>query len=393
MEEEFQVNPSDDSGDESITDEESNSREEDREEDPWLKMEEQEFNIEVETAMQEGDEERLKFLFNIKEKRCSLLQEELNKSEKEEKAKRKRMREWEEKFKKLNKTETSLNKSLASSRGNTPASSPRKGKPEVKTGGGSSRGGRSRTVSTKKRITGKGSPTGKSFKPRSGFDHTSSREKRGEAEFLLDPKETNKSNSSGQELLNSILDLKQGKCEAFSEILNKVMEATNNIQVVNKEIQNNNGREAVNFKHVEVTGKTTSNNDYKTGGAIAEHNDVLQPEGRQQLIEMLNEFKEVKNDRQKKTTTDDREGKLLDMISKLSEKIEKLERQADEGKLQNNNKDNKDKKLQSGKTTKPDEAGIKKQVKFAHEKLNPKHVKDRIFDNLSFHHLVAGSEE
>ena len=47
----------------------------------------------------------------------------------------------------------------------------------------------------------------------------------------------------------------------------------------------------------------------------------------------------------------------------------------------------------SGSTTKPDEAGIKKVVQFAHEKLDPVHVKNRIFEDLSFHFLVAGEIE
>ena len=49
--------------------------------------------------------------------------------------------------------------------------------------------------------------------------------------------------------------------------------------------------------------------------------------------------------------------------------------------------------LKSGRTTKPDESGIKKVVQFAHEKLDPVHVKSRVFSDLSFHFLVAGEVE
>ena len=51
------------------------------------------------------------------------------------------------------------------------------------------------------------------------------------------------------------------------------------------------------------------------------------------------------------------------------------------------------KKLKSGSTTKPDEAGIKKVVQFAHEKLDLVHVKNRVFSDLFFHFLVVGKIE
>ena len=49
--------------------------------------------------------------------------------------------------------------------------------------------------------------------------------------------------------------------------------------------------------------------------------------------------------------------------------------------------------LKSGITAKPDESGIKCVVQFAHEKLNPVHVKTRVFKELPFHFLVAGEVE
>ena len=50
-------------------------------------------------------------------------------------------------------------------------------------------------------------------------------------------------------------------------------------------------------------------------------------------------------------------------------------------------------RLKSGLLTRPDEAGIKQQVKYAHEKLDPVHVKDRVFKELNFHFFVAGELE
>ena len=51
------------------------------------------------------------------------------------------------------------------------------------------------------------------------------------------------------------------------------------------------------------------------------------------------------------------------------------------------------KSLKSGKKTKPDESGIKKVVQFAHEKLDPVHISNRVFLDLPFHLLVAGELE
>ena len=51
------------------------------------------------------------------------------------------------------------------------------------------------------------------------------------------------------------------------------------------------------------------------------------------------------------------------------------------------------KNLKSWKMTKPDESGIKKVVQFAHEKLDPVHVSNRVFSDLPFHFLVAGELE
>ena len=48
------------------------------------------------------------------------------------------------------------------------------------------------------------------------------------------------------------------------------------------------------------------------------------------------------------------------------------------------------KKLVSGKCAKPEESDIKLVIKYPHEKLDAKHIKDRKFDNLEFNILVAG---
>ena len=57
--------------------------------------------------------------------------------------------------------------------------------------------------------------------------------------------------------------------------------------------------------------------------------------------------------------------------------------------VETSNEGGKVKNLKSGKTTKPDEAGIKRVVQYPHEKLNLVHVRNRVFNELSFHFLVA----
>ena len=56
--------------------------------------------------------------------------------------------------------------------------------------------------------------------------------------------------------------------------------------------------------------------------------------------------------------------------------------QCEEGKMKG--------KLVSGRCARPDETDIKVVVKFAHEKLDPRHTQDRSFDKLTFNLLIAG---
>ena len=63
------------------------------------------------------------------------------------------------------------------------------------------------------------------------------------------------------------------------------------------------------------------------------------------------------------------------------------------GECGKNMDNNNNKKIVSGKCTKPDETDIKIVVKYAHEKLDPKHVTHRKFETLNFCQLVAGELE
>ena len=56
-------------------------------------------------------------------------------------------------------------------------------------------------------------------------------------------------------------------------------------------------------------------------------------------------------------------------------------------------KSDKYKKLTSGKCARPDESDIKRVVKYAHDKLDPRHSTEKEFENLKFNLLIAGELE
>ena len=369
-------------------------------EEEWIQLSEEAFDEEVQTAIQEGDEHKLDFLFKTKEKRCKLLQEEVDKTSKEEKAKKKRLKEWEEKFKKLNKTESALNKSLASSRSSTPATTPEK-KPraskQAATGGGSSNensSGSSSANGSSSSRTGKrraADSEGSAPKRHSAkFDFTTPAATRGELDFL-DP--SNNAIDQNQ-LLNSVLDLRQGKTQTFNELIGRALEAADNVKLLKFQERTNRcncvaGTQVANNR---VTGLNTDDCDtletINTANNTKENRstDVACEEGRQQLLEMLTEFKNNKSRPGKAELSD--QDKLLAAINNLTEKMTALEmKPKDSG-----DKEGK-KKLVSGKITKPDESDIKKQVKYAHEKLDMRHARERVFDKLNFSLLVAGELE
>ena len=96
--------------------------------------------------------------------------------------------------------------------------------------------------------------------------------------------------------------------------------------------------------------------------------DVSTPEGQKRLAELL---QALKNTESNMPSANKSEINTDNAIVKIDEK----------------------KKLASGRVTKPDESDIKKQVKFAHEKLDSKHVKEKLFDKLTFPTLIAGELE
>ena len=95
---------------------------------PWIELPDLDFDLEFEEAKEAGDFLKLEFLLRIKEKRCDELRRRVKEEKKkEDKEKKRKLREIELRFKKLQKTESDLTKSLitASSRCSTPGQTPR----------------------------------------------------------------------------------------------------------------------------------------------------------------------------------------------------------------------------------------------------------------------------
>ena len=110
--------------------------------------------------------------------------------------------------------------------------------------------------------------------------------------------------------------------------------------------------------------------------------DVTSEQGKNELIKLLEDLKftRVKDNGEISDTV---HNKSQQVVSKIAGGEDPVATQIKSEKQ----------KLTSGRATKPDKSDIKKQVKFAHEKLDSRHIKERIFDNLTFPLLIAGELE
>ena len=362
----------------------------DNEELDFFNMSETDFDAHVEKAISDGNEEKLAQLLEMKERRCQQLQRQLKEQERlkkeEDKAKKKRLREMQEKFKKLQKAETSLNKSLANSANSTPAGSPEKTPKKKRT----VRSTLAKSPKAQVRKTCK-----KQTQSRRGLDPHASREKKGEIISQSIPKKDN------DIYINSAVNLPEGnKLDHVNELLSRAVNVNElvshakdsqfNLEVLKagKITQssamggfatNNGGMYRRECRDEEQLNRNVETAEGKQQ-LVNSLENVLQADNAQQLqlIELLRELKELKI----KATTDEQKKQEGEKTTKPSEE-EKEDNKIAEGK----------KKPVSGKLAKPDEIDIKKPVKFAHEKLDPRHSKERIFDQLNFQLLVAGELE
>ena len=125
---------------------------------------------------------------------------------------------------------------------------------------------------------------------------------------------------------------------------------------------------------LEIKASSRSAIDKESVNANSAFIDVNSKAGRDKLVEILSEIQSKDN-------------------RKCECKLPDISEQASSQTKSDKKSDKTDKKLTSGKITKPDESDIKQQVKYAHEKLNAKHVKERVFDKLEFAMLIAGELE
>ena len=308
------------------------------------------FGSEFAEAKQAGDFLKLEFLLRIKEKRCEFLKNRLQEEKKkEDKIRKQKIKEFKLRFKKLQKTESKLTRSLitSASRTSTPRNSP-KASPE---GNGKKSDKKRKVVSTKKKTL---TPKTKSPGRKKTQDQSMSK---GEFEFA------------------NLFAL--GKNDKFHELFNQAMAVSakkggstfsnpTSMGIVNGDNEVN--RDVKKFENPTSTGVNASNrlvsNNNSVNHTSPDNNvnliDVSSPEGQKRLVELLEQMQSARNN------------KTTDNSVKNKDKV---------------------KKLASGRVTKPDESDIKKQVKFAHVHLDPKHVKEKIFDKLSFPTLIAGELE
>ena len=293
----------------------------------------------IKEAFSNDDFDLAETLLQRKERRCSKLKQELVLEEKnKEIAERKRKKRlMEERFKKLQETEDSLNRSLATSRGSTPVSSPPSSGRKHK-----------KAKTTRSHIKKTSSP----------IDKRKARRKSSPRKIT---KKAHKDDTSEYpNLINTITSLSNGKTEAFTELMAKAMQSKDNLECLESQEGEQYFRNS-NLKSATVDSKV----------------------GQEQLFEILRAIKDNRKSVHKHKVPRYQNNNKVESADDNSDSDTDTELS-----MQTDNR-----KLKSGKCAKPDSCDIKKVVKFAHEKLDVKHVKNRTFDSLSFNLLMAGEIE
>ena len=319
----------------------------------WLDMGEYDFDQHFEEAKKAADVFKLEFLLKIKEKRCTRLKSELSREKKRENLeKKKKMRELEAKFNKLKLEENELTRSLVTSRSNTPRSTP-KGTPAKKRkspGGAAVRHSAKPSRKTeKRRIT-----------PR---DRTVN--KKGEKEFsdvLSGNRNRDKFNTLFRQAMAASEKIDVKGSAGFSSINNNILVSeTDDLDTISHGNDMSAGEDLFKFRAARQDNSRSNGH----GGAQTVNSEV----SKKQLVELLKQLQLI---------DDDTKPHRCECCPHI-----KADKQGERS----------NKKLCSGRVTKPDESDIMKPVKFAHEKLDTRHVKDRVFDKLSFPLLMAGEME
>ena len=198
-------------------------------------------------------------------------------------------------------------------------------------------------------------------------------------------------------LLNSVLQLRQGNMAPFSSIMANCTNfaQTNNLPNVNPALLNTNklllGQDITSSKDATNIGggidpPPISELNYNTNSNVAASANMSLPNGNSQLGQVQVTFKEpiVSSDNKPDAISTSKASVLINADSK-------------HGDISLNKDDSEEKKKpkKSGIMTKPDESDIIQTVKFPHELLDDRHVKgpDKVFAKLNFTNLCAGELE
>ena len=179
-----------------------------------------------------------------------------------------------------------------------------------------------------------------------------------------EPGECQDSSLFAFQLLESVKQLKEGKTGPFSELMAKAMS------------------DSTQFLTRDRKAESLPNVHFDTERVIGIAHEIPRPgDGVDIKTEHLGEGSDFKLMEDKGRG---RKSKVcrLDIVDNGKSSDESLDRQKGGSR-----------RLKSGKTAKPDESGITCVVQYAHEKLDATHVKNRVFNDLSFHFLVAGELE
>ena len=331
-------------------------------------------NIEIQWCVENRNLDKLKRILKRRENECKRLQKEKQKELQCEKEDRE-MKLVLQKLRKVDKTRKSLQRSLNSSRQNSPTSSP---------------------------------------KPRK-----STKTPRGDSNQKPKATKPTQDNSEYDQILNSFMNLKQGGSD-YSLLVANVMQATDNVLALSqdKNAQVVSPEKIVTSGH-KGTDRQDSSLNTETLFAILEKftNKPGEKDSKEKGTNLLTALTESRSNKHGINTNSVKHVKVKANAKQTIEPVCSSNANTSTGKHSdvarqhsspasgdqtvcvntptncNSKKFEHKKKLVSGKCTKPDESDTKVVVKYAHEKLDPRHVKDRHFDSIDFNFLIAGELE
>ena len=343
----------------------SSESENELEEGEYESEEEENKDLLMKKCIENGDIEKLKQILKEKEDKKKRLQREVLKEQNKEK-RRKEMQSILLKIAEVDKANSNLQRSLTSSRENTPSHSP-----------------------------GKASAR----KP-----NTTDRKKTKRDQCIVRQREESKEReqekrSEYNDILFSFLKLKHGENQHFSELAVKAMEATDNILDLESRQKKT---------ETELTGNKVKSGEELVKQVKSFKSKSGKPLAHERLVELLSLLENEKD-------TMGSESELVDSIHtlRLREPTVNTETKGNNGyknlaqsslpqEQQDNTHGSENKgeenngtiqKLKSGKCAIPDKVDIKKVVKFPHERLDSRHVQTKVFDKLPFNLLIAGEME